>query len=283
MKTLTVSKRKLTFIVTAVVGGLLFCEISAADPNPELEATRLARVVLEAGNHRLRARAAYSLEDYTGTAVREALHYALTDEHDEVRLAAISSLAKVGDPETITILRALQEKNHVLRNELHRAIVLLEEKYPEARAPIDWTKIVGVVEIVSLASAVDGRTSLVVEFRDHLTRHIRMQRGLAVVDSLDEIGGAPKRDSITPLAITGNLLALTETVTGDEIVFEAVVSVAVLSYPGKSIRFVLTNRATVRRPLKPSGMKQDPAPVSQVLDRAMMAIAEELKRRLADI
>ncbi len=265
-----------------MVFGFVSGEASATDSVLGGDAVKLAKILLDDENYRARAQAAYSLRDYPGPETEEALLFALADVNEAVRLGALSSLAKVGGLTALADIRLLDEENHVVRDQLHRTIVALEEKFPEARAPVEWSKVDGAVEMLAFTSVVDGQGNLAGELRKYLARHLRMQSGLAVVQSLDKVMVAKNQISFKPLFITGSLLSLRKSTEGNEVLFEAVVSIAVLDYPGKTIRFVLTNRASIRRPAKQANNKQSSVLRSSVLERAMSAIAEELRGRLED-
>jgi HEAT repeats len=257
-----------------------------ADPGPNPDSNQfnaLARQLLESKSHRMRARAAYSLEKFPGPKTQDLLFNALMDGDESVRLATLSSLAKVGDSQAIEVLRSTTDENHVVREELRRTLVVLEDKFPQVRASVKWNEVSGVIQIGTMYGKTGHFGELTTELRRYLALHIRLQKGLAVVESLKEKNRTIKKNSIKPLMVTGNLKSLTRKRRGNSIDFEATVSIVVLDYPGKSIRSLITQAATVRRPLNVYQANQDVELCSQVIQKAMKAVAMDLNRNLADL
>ncbi|MBW2537693.1 MAG: hypothetical protein JRI55_39775, partial [Deltaproteobacteria bacterium] len=208
------------------------------------------------------------------------------DERVEVRLACLDALAVVGDQTSIAPLREHEEENAVARTERRRALVLLEERYPEERAGIAWDEVTAVVAVGALVDASESGEDLSPELRRFLLRHLRMQPGLAVVDSPEELERIDARlwwHRLRPLLVTGRLHTLNASRMGDELIWQAAGSVTVLDYRDRTIRAVLDNRALVHtaagRGTGPSGS----APTSRAVEEAMRSAAESLSSRLDEI
>ena len=238
-------------------------------------------------NHRERIEAAYRLGKYPGKRSQDALLHALLDDHEGVRTAALTSLSKIGDSSIIPALKSFRDDNKVVRDLLHRAIVLLEEKYPKARTPVEWNQVKSLVEISSLRDGSrSGRSELAAELRKYMARHFRLQNGFAVTEgkrgflSLNKV---IRRYQIKPFYVMGSLVSLKKKSTGGNVVWEAAVSLSVLDHPGRSVRAVVQNRAEVGRPASEYRREHDTAMQNRAVEEAIRAAAEGIAKRVGEI
>ncbi len=241
---------------------------------------RLVDLLLDSKSHRVRTEAAYSLGNLNCANAREALLHALMDPHEAVRTAALSSIAKIGDRSTVGALRGFQDKNHVVRDQLHRTLIYLEERFPGTRRPVNWRKIRSVIEIGSVADRSRiGRKGLSSDLEKYLTRHFRMHPGIAVEKgngSLDRLSDIIKRHRIKPLIVTGNLVSLSKRNAVKEVIWEAALSVTVLDYPDRSICAMINNSAQVHRPERIYEENQDHSMQDRAIEEAIRAAADNL-------
>ncbi len=271
------------FLIPILAMALLVA--SSVQANSTIE--RLTELLLGAKSHRVRTQAAYSLANHPSAETQDALLHAMMDPHEAVRTAALSSLAKVGDRSAIAILRSSEDSNHVVRDQLRRTLVYLEERYPDARVPIKWKTIKSVIEIGVLTDrSGSGRRNIRDDLRKYFARHLRTKEGMAVTDNgsgLAALKSAIKRHRIKPLHMTGNLVSLLKRRSGSDVIWEAVVSVTVLDYPGKSIRALLNNRAELRRPVRVYRPEQDRVMQDRAIEEAIRAATEDLVAQLKNI
>jgi HEAT repeats len=291
MKSLPPSTRTTPLTNTTPVVFIIACIlVTTGISQPVLansQVEKLTAMLLDSRNHRVRAEAAYSLGKFPGEETNDALLNAMMDDNEGVRVAALSSLAKVGNAETIAVLRSTRDKNHVVRDQLHRTVVLLEERYPHARQPVDWKQVTGAIEIGALkdnTNSNDQRRML--GLRKYLTRHIRLQLGLAVApppEGLDKIKRVLKKNKIKPIFITVTLTSLEKSRSGGDVVWEARISTTVLNYPQKAIRAMIGNRAAIRRPLKLYRSNHDLSMQNRAIEEASRAAAENLAKKISEI
>lgn len=247
---------------------------------------QLVSLLLDSPNHRTRTQAAYSLGNFTSPEAREALLNALIDPHEAVRVAALSSLAKVGDRSTVAELRGCREENRVVRDQLRRTLVLLEERFPETRQPVDVRTVKTVVEIEGIMDRTGGPESRVLLLRRFMSRHLRMQEGMALAEPPVGIGGIVKdieRRNVKAVVVTASLSSLAESRIGSDVVWRAELSIAVLDYPGRAIRAMIRNHAEVRRPASVYRPDQSESMQSKAIESATAAAVDDLILRLGEI
>ncbi len=267
------------FVSLAIVfGGLIWSLLAKADPSTN----RLIELLINAKSHRVRSQAAYSLSRFTSASSKDALLTGLMDPHAAVRTAVLSSLVKVGDQSTISILRASSDNNRVVNDQIRRTVVLLEEKYPNARLPVNWTQITKVIEIGNLYDRTHcGRKTIAKKLRQYFARHIRIQQGFAVAEPPQGLNGITpliKRHRIKAYFITGSLSSLTKMRAGREITWKATISVTMLDYPGKSIRATLNNHAEIRRLSKFYKPDQDHGMQDIAIEESIRTTIDQLAR-----
>lgn len=253
----------------------------------QTQSGKLVELLMNSKSHRERIEAAHRLGKYPGKRSQDALLYALRDDDEGVRAAAVTSLSKMGDSSTIPALKSIRDDNQVVQDLLHRAIVLLEEKYPEARTPVEWNQVKSLVEISSLQDrSRSGRSGLNAELRKYMARHFRLQNGFAVTEgkrgflSLNKV---IRRYQIKPFYVMGSLVSLKKKSAGGNVVWEAAVSLSVLDHPGRTVRAVVQNRAEVRRPASEYRREHDTAMQNMAVEEAIRAAAEGIAKRAGEI
>ena len=266
--------------------GMLSRTVGADDDSARYKrrARQLVAMLHDGENKRIRSGAAYSLKSFRCTETQEALLNALRDPEESVRIAALSSLAEVGDRAVLSILRTVEDSNHVVREQLQRTIVLLEERFPENRSRIRWENVKGVIELGVLRDGTGHQhTALLAKY---LSRHLRLKKGIVVAEpplTLDKMKEVVARYKAKPLLITGVLSQLRKRTVAGEIYWDAAVSIAVIDFTGKSIRAILNNTATISREVHSYSEYHDEIMAKQVVEEVMRTVANDIARKLKEI
>jgi hypothetical protein len=245
---------------------------------------RLVEMLHDGENKRIRSGAAYSLKSFRCAETQEALLNALKDPDESVRIAALSSLAEVGDRAVLSILRTVDDSNHVVREQLQRTIVLLEERFPENRSDIRWKNVKGVIELGVLRDGTGHEhTELLTKY---LSRHLRLKKGIIVAEpplTLDKMKEVIARSKAKPLLITGVLSQLRKRTVAGEIYWDAAVSITVIGFPGVSIRALLNNKATISREAHHYSEYHDEIMAERVVEEVMRSVANDIAKKLKEI
>jgi hypothetical protein len=248
---------------------------------------RLVDMLLNAEGYRVRTQAAYSLGAFIGPEVQDALLSALMDPHEAVRVAALVSLSKMGDASVISLLRGSDDPNPVVKEQLRHTIVLLEERFPDTRVPLDWTHISTVVEAVGLRDdSGSGRSDVPAVFGRVLTRQLRMQERLAVAEAprgLDQIGDVISRYKLHPLFITGAVTQMAKRTSGGDVIWDVTVSLTIMSHPGKSIRAMVTGKASVSHAARSHVPDDDYGMQDRAIEDAVRSAVESLAAKIREI
>jgi hypothetical protein len=275
------SRRKL-LILSALLGGLAL--LSTLPARADRQVDRLVLLALEGKNHRVRSEAVYSLGKFDAAESREALIMALLDDHEAVRVAALASLAKVGDAETVEVLRAVEEKNGVVRNQLRRTLVLLQERFPKTRRPVVWKQMRAAIEIGTVADKTPAPSQKrIVEIRRYLSRHLRMQEGVAVIEApktLDTFEKPLRRNKVKPVYALVSLTELERVRVGGETGWQAKLSVAVLTYPQKNLKGMMNNTGVTRRSNRYYKPEHDPVMQLRAVEGAAEAAAQSIVEQI---
>lgn len=245
---------------------------------------RLIGMLRDGENKRIRSGAAYSLKKFRCAESQEALLNALMDPEESVRIAALSSLAEVADRGVLPILKASDDPNHVVREQMKRTIVLLEERFPQTRARIQWENVDGVIELSVLRDGTGHEYSQLLT--KYLSRHLRLKKGIVVTDpplTLDKLKKVIARCKAKPLLITGVLSQLKKRTVAGKIYWDAAVSITVIDFPGKSIRALLTNKATISREANHYSEYHDEIMAERAVEEVMRSVANDIARKLKDI
>ncbi|MCP4605015.1 MAG: HEAT repeat domain-containing protein [Proteobacteria bacterium] len=266
---------------------LIFSPSLRSDSKTDSKTGHLVNLLLSEKSHRVRTQAAFSLANYPCAKSQDALLYALMDPHEAVRAATLSSLAKIGDHSVVPILRSFNESNYVVKDQLRRTIVYLEERFPKVRQPVSWNEVTSAIEIGSISDRSGSRREgLIADIRNYLARYFRMQAGFAVAElpnGLTGLGRIIKKNDIKALYVTGNLISLKKSRSGNEVVWEAVVSVAILDYQDKSMRATLNNRAEIHRPLRYYQPEHDQTMQDMAIEEAIKTVAVDLALQLSKL
>jgi hypothetical protein len=248
---------------------------------------RLVELLLNAEGYRVRTQAAYSLGAFTGPDVQDALLSALMDPHEAVRVAALVSLAKAGDASVISLLRGSDDPNAVVKEQLRHTLVLLEERFPETRVPLDWTRVSTIIEAAGLRDESScGRSELPDVFQRLLARQLRMQDRLAVAEAprgLDQMGDVISRNKLRALFVTGAVSQMAKRKSGADVVWDVSVSLTVMSHPGKSIRAMVTGKASVSRAARTYTTEEDDSMQDRALEDAIRSAVESLAAKIREI
>ena len=280
------SIKKIANAIVALLAASLITTISAvgaADPKVD----RLIELLRSSRNYRVRVQAAYSLAEFPSNRVRRAIAFALTDPHEAVRIAALVSLTEVGDASSIQALREFVEENKVVREQARKTLVLLEERFPNARLPVDWKNVKGIIEIGGFSdkSGSDRRGLDKVVYK-YLKRHIRMQEGLAVADSpggLADFDELIRRYRIKPFYVTPTVTSMSKRMQGEEVVWEVAISITVLDHPGKSIRAVMSSSASSTLPAEIYTAFQNRPMQEMAFEDAFRDVIESFTKKVTDI
>ncbi len=267
---------------------LIVCSISfggAAWSGPKSKSPKeQIKTLLEDKRYQQRMRAAYELAKFKGTEVQSTLLRALDDPHEGVRAAVLKTLAKVGDASVIGVLKKRRDANHVVRQEMQRTIVLLEERFPRARAKVDWGTVKGVIEIGALTNkSAIKRSTLLPRLRTLLEQAIRMQPDLAAADNKNGLKALEKEiaeHNLKPLVLMVNIKSLNKRLTGAETVWETDISITVFDHPDRWIKATLRNSGSSSKPKKEYAPNQDEALQELALKNAVQLAMEDLAQRL---
>lgn len=254
------------------------------NPGYQCRVEKLVDMLLANKSPETRIEAAYSLKNFSSPSVQEALLTALLDPEESVRIAALSSLAVVGDKSILPTLRAMADENEVVKEQLRRTIVLLEERFPESRLPVEWQTVRGVVEIRGLRDGTGNDYSVLLN--KFLTRHLRLQTNFVVAEppaGLDRLTQVFKHCHAKPLMVTGVLHELSKRKYRGGMFWDAAVSITVLDFPGKSIRALLTNTVSVGRASRHYRRHQDRLMEERAMEEVMRAVASDISRRLDEL
>jgi hypothetical protein len=239
-------------IVLALLALLVVASPIGAPPSPAQADARsdyLIRLLQTSSTFRVRAQAALSLGRVDAAPeVVAALSEALEDEHASVRTAAAASLAELEEPDALPALRsARNDRDRTVRNTVRSAIRKLEpiarRAAREDQAGGDARFYVGVGMPGSRVDDVDAsdREAL----RDWLRGRVGSMDGVLLAPA-DEAPAAAarvvRRRRLTGYFIDSSVVSVRTTEVG----VRAEVSVVVNTYPGRSVRAMLSGAATVQ-------------------------------------
>lgn len=203
----------------------------------------LIRLLRESDAFRVRAQAALSLGqlESTGRSVG-ALERATTDRHPAVRVAAISSLRRLGARQTLPRLRqATRDRNKAVRRAAREAVAALEALTDRQRGPGPTRHLVA----VGMPGAKAERVSRQMLFDARLFISEKLVEIAGVELAPDDLSPAEAKEEIARRRLRGyylesSIVKLQPRSNG----VRAEVSVIVLSYPGRDMRAMLRGAAT---------------------------------------
>lgn len=234
----------------------------------------LIRTLATASDFRLRAQAAIALGASGDANVAPHLVRALRDTNPAVRSVAASSLGRVASRDALPPLRAaLRDSSASVRAQAQRAIAAIEARpratattpatatapppmgvYPPitmapAAAAIAWDAVRWVVTLGRLENrSALARPEVAQLFRSEVERHLRAQRGVAVVaDSAAHDASVTReiaRRRLPKVRLEGNVNRVDRRAATSALEVRCEVSLVVMDEPARIVRGMLNGAAT---------------------------------------
>jgi hypothetical protein len=203
----------------------------------------LVRLLRTSGAFRVRAQAALSLGQLPKTErTVGTLERALRDKHPAVRVSAISSLRHLeSKPSLPVIRRATKDRNKSVRRAALDAVAVLEAIGQRERGPGEPRYLVAVGMPGAKAERVSRQ--MLFDVRIYLSEQLLKLQGVELAP--DELTPADAKNEIARRRLAGFYLessVVTLEPKGGGV--RAVVSVIVLTYPGRDMRGMLRGAAT---------------------------------------
>jgi len=218
---------------------LLFANGAAADGREEY----LIRLLRTSEAFRVRAQAALSLGQLEPTRSSiGALERALADDHPAVRVAAISSLRRLGAKQSLpAVERATRDRDKAVRRAAAEAVEVLQSagQRPHGPGPTRYLIAVGMPG----AKAERVSRQMLFDARIFLSEQLQQLEGVELAP--DDLSPADAKREIASRKLHGIYLessvASLESKGGG---VRAVVTIVVLTYPGRDMRGMLRGAAT---------------------------------------
>lgn len=245
---------------------------------------RLVRLLTTSGNYRVRVQSAQSLGRIRDPVTVPPLVRALADNHPAVRASAALALGRIGAPEALPALRRLaanRQQPTIVRRQSQQAIEQIERMSRMNARPSNPTAqptapryYVGVGEMGNTTGVHPGRLERTLQ---RLVREELLRAGAGIeVAPANETVRQTKRvlqsRSLTGYYVQGSVTRLEE-VAGQ---VHAVVSIMVLSNPGRDLRMMLQGRATAGGGGSPSP-DDEAAALSGAVRGAISRLAQQLR------
>jgi hypothetical protein len=247
---------------------------------------RLVDLLRTSGNYRVRVQSAQSLGRIRDPETVVPLMEALGDEHPAVRAAAAQALGRIGAAEAIPALRRLAgdttQPQEVI-DQADRAVSQIQQiaatsTEPAAGAPADGSIrfYIGVGEMGNTTGVRPGEleTTLAALIKTELEQSGGVQLA-PDGETPSAAGKVIKAHGWTGYFIQGSVVRLEE-VEGQ---VHALISIMVLSNPGRDLRMMLHGRASAGMP---AGQKIAPTQVKGLQDYALKASVKGAIQRLAE-
>jgi len=218
---------------------LLFASTAHADARQDY----LVRLLRNSNAFRVRAQAALSLGQLDSTRKSvAALERAARDKHPAVRVSAISSLRRLGAKESLPVVeRATRDKNKAVRRAAVEAAAALSAIGERERGPGQPQYLVAVGMPGAKAQRVSRQ--MLFDARIYLLEQLLGLEGVELAP--DDLTPADAKREITQRKLQGYYLeSSVVTLEPKGAGVRAVVSVIVLSYPGRDMRGMLRGAAT---------------------------------------
>ncbi len=203
----------------------------------------LLRLLRNSGSFRARAQAALSLGQLDGSRKSvTALERAAADKHPAVRVSAISSLQRLRAKSSLPVIeRATRDRNKAVRRAAFEAVQALEAVGERRRGPGPVEYLVAVGSPGAKAERVSMK--MLSDAREFLVEHLVSLEGVELAP--DDLTPADAKREIAGRQLHGfylesSVVTLEPTSAG----VRAVVSIIVLSYPGRDMRGMLRGAAT---------------------------------------
>jgi len=203
----------------------------------------LVGLLSESPAFRVRAQAALSLGQLEPTRRSlEALERAVSDRHPAVRVSAISSLRRLESKESLPVIeRAMRDGNKSVRRAAVEAAAALSAIGERERGPGPTEYLVSVGMPGAKAERVSRQ--MLFDARIYLSEQLLKLRGVELAP--DDLTPADAKREVIQRRLSGYHLEssiVTLEPTGGGV--RAVVSIIVLSYPGRDMRGMLRGAAT---------------------------------------
>ena len=201
------------------------------------------RLLRNSNAFRVRAQAALSLGQLDSTRKSvAALERAARDKHPAVRVSAISSLRRLGAKESLPVVeRATRDKNKAVRRAAVEAAAALSAIGERERGPGQPQYLVAVGMPGAKAQRVSRQ--MLFDARIYLLEQLLGLEGVELAP--DDLTPADAKREITQRKLQGYYLeSSVVTLEPKGAGVRAVVSVIVLSYPGRDMRGMLRGAAT---------------------------------------
>jgi hypothetical protein len=203
----------------------------------------LVRLLRDSPAFRVRAQAALSLGQLKPTPRSlEALERAVRDKHPAVRVSAISSLRRLESKESLPVVeRAIRDRNKSVRRAAVEAAAALTAVGERERGPGRTEYLVAVGMPGAKAERVSRQ--MLFDARIYLSEQLLTLRGIELAP--DDLTPADAKREVLQRRLSGyhlesSIVSLEPTGVG----VRAVVSIIVLSYPGRDMRGMLRGAAT---------------------------------------
>ena len=218
---------------------LMFAGTARADARQDY----LLRLLRESDAFRVRAQAALSLGQLESTRkTLTALEQAVSDRHPAVRISAISSLRHLGAKESLPIVeQATRDKNKAVRRAALEAAAALSAIGERERGPGKTEYLVAIGMPGAKAERVSRQ--MLFDARIFLSEQLLSLQGIELAP--DDLTPADAKREIVQRRLDGyylesSIVSLEPKGPG----VRAVVSIIVLSYPGRDMRGMLRGAAT---------------------------------------
>jgi hypothetical protein len=192
---------------------------------------------------RVRAQAALSLGQMAPTDESiTALERAVGDDHPAVRVSAISSLRRLGAKQSLAVVqRATRDPNAAVRRAALEAVGALEAIGERKRGPGQTEYLVAVGMPGAKAERVSRQ--MLFDARVFLSEQLLRLQGIELAP--DDLTPADAKREISARKLHGFYLeSSVVTLEPEDAGVRAVVSIVVLSYPGRDMRAMLRGAAT---------------------------------------
>jgi len=222
-----------------VVVALLFASTAQADAREDY----LLRLLRDSNAFRVRAQAALSLGQLESTRKSvSALERAIRDRHPAVRVSAIASLRRLGAKESLPLVeKATRDKNKAVRRAAVEAAAALTALGERQRGPGRPQYLIAVGMPGAKAERVSRQ--MLFDARVYLSKQLLALNGVELAP--DDLTPADAKREIAQRRLYGYYLEssiVTLEPKGPGV--RAVVSIIVLSYPGRDMRGMLRGAAT---------------------------------------
>jgi HEAT repeat protein len=236
----------------ALIMAVLLCLSSQAARADDPRSTYLIKLLEGSSQFRVRAQAAISLGTVEGSSASVvALSGALKDVHPAVRAAAASSLGRVGDPSSMSALRALErDPEEPVRSAARAALDRLASIRPPVNKEPPPTDSGPALYYVSIAEPSATRVAsldhaALGKARAFIKERVGQIQGVLVAPDSEDSQAAErvlKKRRLKGFYIDSSIVSIEKKQGGAT---RVAVSVIVATYPGRDMRAIMQGAATV--------------------------------------